>query len=177
MHGKKTASILCCVLLMACSARETDVGSEPRRIVPEGATAPLFNDLSDHSYPVSTSSPLAQKYFGQGLMLTYGFNHADAARSFREAQRLDPSSAICFWGEAYVLGANINKPMEASDAPRRNEPTGRSSSTCLAAGGRSTASRRAFALRTRAPGPKSCRSSRRSRGHAPTCPSPARCSE
>ncbi|MGH7804769.1 MAG: hypothetical protein ACREQJ_10505, partial [Candidatus Binatia bacterium] len=87
-----------------------------RRVVPEGADAPLFNDLGSHHYPVTTTSKLAQRYFDQGLILAWGFNHAEAARSFREAQRLDPKCAMCSWGEAYVLGPNINKPMDEADA-------------------------------------------------------------
>ena len=87
-----------------------------RRTVPEGADAPLFNDLGNHHYPVTTASKLAQRYFDQGLILAWGFNHAEAARSFREAQRLDPKCAMCAWGEAYVLGPNINKPMDEADA-------------------------------------------------------------
>src|SRR5262249_39526670 len=63
----------------------------------------------------TTKSELAQRYFDQGLTLIYGFNHAEAVRSFREAQRLDPSCAMCFWGEARSLGPNINKPMDDAD--------------------------------------------------------------
>ena len=106
------------LVLAACSALDRSPEPAPRRVVPDGATAPLFNDLGSHEHPVTTASPQAQRYFNQGLVLTYGFNHAEAARSFREAQRLDPKCPMCFWGEAYVLGANINKPMEPSDAPR-----------------------------------------------------------
>lgn len=73
---------------------------------------PLESNLGTLSYKISTSKPLAQKYFDQGLRLTYGFNHAEAARAFRMAQKLDPSCAMCYWGEALVLGPNINMPMD-----------------------------------------------------------------
>lgn len=76
--------------------------------------APLFDDLGDYHYPISTESKLAQRYFDQGLILAYGFNHAEAARSFREAAKLDPNCAMCNWGLAYVLGPNINAAMEES---------------------------------------------------------------
>jgi tetratricopeptide (TPR) repeat protein len=91
--------------------------TESRRTLPEGAKAPLFRDLGDHHYAITTDSELAQRYFDQGLTLTYAFNHAEAVRSFREAARLDPDCAMCFWGEAYALGSNINAPMEASAVP------------------------------------------------------------
>jgi tetratricopeptide (TPR) repeat protein len=57
-------------------------------------------------------SKLAQRYFDQGMRLSYAFNHIEALRSFRKAQELDSKCAMCYWGEAYVLGPNINAPME-----------------------------------------------------------------
>lgn len=87
-------------------------------IAPAGSAAtpmPLYPDLSAPTFPVSTASDRAKRYFNQGLMLTYGFNHAGAVRSFREAQRLDPNCALCWWGEAAALGPNINAPMDDRD--------------------------------------------------------------
>ena len=74
---------------------------------------PLFDRLGEHSYPITTSSPEAQRYFDQGLRLAYAFNHPEALRAFRAAQRVDPGCALCYWGEAYALGPNINAPMDA----------------------------------------------------------------
>ena len=73
---------------------------------------PLLPGLAGVQYPITTSSPEAQRYFDQGLALTYGFNHAEAIRYFREAQRLDPACAMCWWGEAFAHGPNINAPMD-----------------------------------------------------------------
>jgi tetratricopeptide (TPR) repeat protein len=79
---------------------------------------PLWNGLGTLSYPVTTRNDLAQRYYDQGARLAYAFNHVEAARSFRQAQRLDQECAMCFWGEALVLGPNINAPMEAqANAP------------------------------------------------------------
>lgn len=78
---------------------------------------PLRDNLGKHQYPVSTTVPKAQRYFDQGLILSFGFNHAEAARSFQEAARLDPKCAMCYWGEALVLGPNINAPMSDSAVP------------------------------------------------------------
>jgi hypothetical protein len=81
-----------------------------------GAAVPLFEDLGNLTYPITTKNKLAQRYFDQGLRLTYAFNHAEALRAFREAQRQDPHCAMGYWGEAFVLGPNINAPMdEAAD--------------------------------------------------------------
>src|SRR5262245_41944386 len=79
---------------------------------------PVWDGLCSLSYKVTTSSPAAQVYFDQGLRLTYAFNHAEAQRAFRKAEKLDPHCAMCFWGEALVLGPNINLPMsEEAVAP------------------------------------------------------------
>jgi tetratricopeptide (TPR) repeat protein len=73
---------------------------------------PLWDGLGAVNYKITTSSSAAQSYFDQGLRLTYAFNHGEAQRAFRKAQKLDPACAMCFWGEALVLGPNINLPMQ-----------------------------------------------------------------
>ena len=86
--------------------------------VPAGAqtgTLPLYPDLSVPHNLATTANASARRYFDQGLTLSYGFNHAGAVRSFREAQRLDPGCALCWWGEAVALGPNINAPMDDRD--------------------------------------------------------------
>src|ERR1700749_234567 len=72
---------------------------------------PLWTGLGSITYKVTTSNERAQSYFDQGLRLAYAFNHGEAQRSFRLAQKLDPDCAMCFWGEALVLGPNIHLPM------------------------------------------------------------------
>jgi tetratricopeptide (TPR) repeat protein len=79
--------------------------------------AELLPGLGTLSYPVTTSVPEAQQFFDQGLRLAYAFNHAEARRAFRKAQLLDPGCALCYWGEALVLGPNINAPMDSSALP------------------------------------------------------------
>ncbi|MBP0903289.1 tetratricopeptide repeat protein [Mariniflexile gromovii] len=81
--------------------------------------APLFENLGNHTYVVSTKNKLAQQFFNQGLRLTYAFNHAEAHRSFMEASRLDLKCAMAYWGQAYVLGPNINDPLP--DDERKNK--------------------------------------------------------
>ncbi|MFC6486398.1 tetratricopeptide repeat protein [Nitratireductor sp. GCM10026969] len=88
----------------------------------EAATGrpPLYEGLGTMAMPVTTKNEEAQAYFDQGLRLAWGFNHAEARRSFQEAQRLDPECAMCFWGEAFVLGPNINDAMrDEAAAPAR----------------------------------------------------------
>ena len=75
-------------------------------------TGVLYDDLGTLTDPVTTRAPEAQRYFDQGLRLAYAFNHGEAARAFRQAQAIDPTCAMCYWGEAFALGPNINYPMQ-----------------------------------------------------------------
>lgn len=84
---------------------------------PAEMTAPLLENLGHHNHPITTRNPLAQSYFNQGLVLAYGFNHAESVRSFRAATEIDPDCAMCHWGLAYALGPNINAAMESGDVP------------------------------------------------------------
>jgi tetratricopeptide (TPR) repeat protein len=79
------------------------------------APPPLVAGLGNAHLPITTSVPLTQEYFDQGVRYLHAFNHAEAIRAFRHAQRLDPNCAMCFWGEAFAYGPNINAPMPASD--------------------------------------------------------------
>lgn len=77
------------------------------------ARVPLYDNLGNHHYSVTTKVPLAQRYFDQGLRLYYAFNHQESIRAFEEAARLDPSCVMAHWGVAIALGPNINAPMDA----------------------------------------------------------------
>ena len=83
----------------------------------ETQIAPLLAGMGTHHHSITTKSPSAQRYFDQGLVLAYGFNHAEAARSFRQAAKLDSNCAMCYWGLAYVLGPNINAAMTDDNVP------------------------------------------------------------
>lgn len=83
-----------------------------------GKKAPLFEGLGNVHYPISTQNKEAQRYFDQGLMLAMGFNHAESARSFFEATRIDSACAMAFWGFAFVLGPNYNAGMEPDNYAR-----------------------------------------------------------
>jgi tetratricopeptide (TPR) repeat protein len=96
------------VWLTACSSAQEE-GPAP--------AVPLYDNLGNHHHAITTSSEEAQRYFDQGLRLSYAFNHAEAIRSFRHAAELDPECAMCYWGVAYALGPNINAPI-TEDAAR-----------------------------------------------------------
>lgn len=74
-----------------------------------------YYDLGDHGRPVSTASAAAQTWFDRGLVWTYAFHHEEAAACFRRAADADPQCAMAYWGLAYALGPNYNKPWEFFD--------------------------------------------------------------
>jgi tetratricopeptide (TPR) repeat protein len=93
------------------------IGVQPASGGEDKPIGPLLEGMGTHHHPITTEDPIVQRYFDQGLVLAYGFNHAEAARSFREAIRRDPDCASCYWGLSYVLGPNINSMMNAEDLP------------------------------------------------------------
>ncbi|KAJ9138400.1 TPR domain protein [Pleurostoma richardsiae] len=74
-----------------------------------------YYDLGTYHRAVSTSGPEAQKWFDRGLIWSYGFNHEEAAQCFRKASSHDGECAMAYWGLAYCLGPNYNKPWEFFD--------------------------------------------------------------
>ena len=123
-------SLLAALLLSACDKSATPPGESEALIsksvsksvsesAPESVTetdaeliaragAPLFSGMGTHHHTITTDSPGAQRYFNQGLILAFAFNHAESIRSFKAAQKLDPNCAMCYWGEALAAGPNIN---------------------------------------------------------------------
>jgi tetratricopeptide (TPR) repeat protein len=100
---------------------QTDPQNDVQSTAVPGQTAPRLQNLGDHKFPVTTNSARAQLFINQGMMLVYGFNHAEATRSFREAARLDPNCAMAYWGMALVLGPNINMAMPTEAEPQAYE--------------------------------------------------------
>jgi hypothetical protein len=78
---------------------------------------PLMTEvLGPYSRPITTSSPLAQAYFDQGMQMVFAFTYSVAIRSFQEAQRQDPDCAMCYWGEALARGPFLNGGMTNANA-------------------------------------------------------------
>src|SRR5215472_9764594 len=114
-HGSASTGVTRIMLRLAQTRTEVPQ-AEMQAASPAAAFAdtdpPLWEGLGGVTYRITTANELAQSYFNQGLRLTYAFNHSEAQRAFRKAQKLDPDCAMCFWGEALVLGPNINLPMQ-----------------------------------------------------------------
>ncbi|HEX4884821.1 MAG TPA: tetratricopeptide repeat protein [Casimicrobiaceae bacterium] len=85
---------------------------------PAPAPAPLFEGMGGYTLPGAAANPRAQRYVDQGMVLAFGFNPAEAARSFESAVALDPKSAAAWWGLAWALGPTINADMAPADQRR-----------------------------------------------------------
>lgn len=103
--------------------KHLDTTGDPR--LSPGQIAPILEGLSDHHFPITTDDPMAQQFFDQGLRLTYGFNHAESLRAFREAARRDPNCAMAYWGQALTRGPNLNLPMPKENIPAVWEAIGK----------------------------------------------------
>ena len=138
--------------------------SPAEAVADDPAGPPLWEGLGTLSYPITTDSEMAQRYFDQGLRLTYAFNHAEAYRAFKKAQELDPGCAMCFWGEAFVLGANINAPMEGSAV----QPAFVAMTNAKARAAKASEPRAGADRRSREPGTRAIPRPTRRRSPAPT---------
>ena len=78
------------------------------------ATA-LLEGYGTGGFPIKTTSPEAQQYFNNGMQLAHAFAHKASAAAFRRAEQLDPSCAMCVWGEAWTRGPSINFSINAAD--------------------------------------------------------------
>jgi len=106
---RRTVLALCLGVSAAAVSGQAPPASAPS---PEPTPKPveLFAGMGAHRHPIRTSNAEAQKFFDQGVVLLYGFNHEEAFRSFQRAAELDPKSPMPFWGMALALGANYNDP-------------------------------------------------------------------
>jgi tetratricopeptide (TPR) repeat protein len=105
----------------ASSGASTSAAAEK----PAAATMPLYPGLGPVHHPVSTTSPLAQKYFDQGLAFTYGFNHDEAVISFKQAAQIDPKMAMAYWGIAVVSGPNYKLPRDPARGKEAHDAVAR----------------------------------------------------
>ncbi|RFU30402.1 hypothetical protein B7463_g5958, partial [Scytalidium lignicola] len=78
-----------------------------------------YYDLGSYHRPVTTKHPRAQIWFDRGLIWSYGFNHEESIDCFERALADDPGCAMAYWGLAYSLGPNYNKPWGFFDERER----------------------------------------------------------
>jgi tetratricopeptide (TPR) repeat protein len=92
-----------------------------------------YFDLGTFSCTITTTSPDAQIWFNRGLVWTYGFNHEEAVRCFERAVAVDATCAMAYWGIAYSIGPNYNKPWEMFDSDELQTVVARAHDAALSA--------------------------------------------
>jgi len=121
MHTIRLPILACVIAALALGACDRPAArvtaATPEVSPPEMAMigAHLLEGLGDYRFEVTTTHPEVQRWFDQGMMLTYGFNHDAAERSFLRATELDPACAMCWWGASLVLGPHVNAAMDPVD--------------------------------------------------------------
>jgi tetratricopeptide (TPR) repeat protein len=90
--------------------------------------------LGTFSRAITTTSPEAQLWFNRGLVWTYGFNHEEAVKCFGRAIAVDETCAMAYWGIAYSIGPNYNKPWEMFDNDELQTVVARARNAALSAG-------------------------------------------
>ncbi|KAF4497750.1 TPR domain containing protein [Fusarium agapanthi] len=64
---------------------------------------------------VTTTKLEAKRWVQDGIVWCYAFNHAEGERCFERAIEVDPECCLAYWGLAFALGPNYNKPWKAFD--------------------------------------------------------------
>ena len=113
----KRITILTLILITGITGFALAQQTDASRNLFEAQIAPLLSGMGNHHFEISTDDTLAQDFFNQGLVLSYGFNHKEADRSFRQVAKLDPDNPMAWWGAALVLGPNINAGMPEEHIP------------------------------------------------------------
>jgi tetratricopeptide (TPR) repeat protein len=91
------------------------IGGVPREMLER--PLPLRQGIGKLHEKVTTTSPEAQAYYDQGLAYLHSYVWIEAARSFHQALRLDPSLAMAYVGlsDAYVGLLDIPSAVAAAE--------------------------------------------------------------
>ncbi len=116
LGGKLKVLSIALLLLAASMSLSCTKKSEMGNLF-AGQTAPLLEGMGDQHFDVSLKDTLAVRYFDQAMILSYGFNHKEAERSFRQVAELEPDHPMAWWGVALVQGPNLNLPMLPEAVP------------------------------------------------------------
>lgn len=115
--GRKINVLSVALLLLAMSMSISCTKKSEKGNLFAGQMAPLLEGMGDQHFDVSLKDTLAVRYFDQAMILSYGFNHKEAERSFRQVAALEPDHPMAWWGVALVQGPNLNLPMLPEAVP------------------------------------------------------------
>ncbi len=80
-----------------------------------GPAKAILKGYGTGGFAIGTTSPEAQAYFDNGMQLAHAFAHKAAIAAFKRAEVLDPTCALCVWGEAWSRGPTLNYTIEKKD--------------------------------------------------------------
>src|SRR3954467_2791564 len=100
-----------CLLVTSIAFAQHDHAAAATAAKP-AAQAALLTGMGNAHHPVSTTNPMAQKYFDEGLSLIYAFNHVEAEKAFERAAQLDPNLAMAHWGISVAVGPTLILPVD-----------------------------------------------------------------
>jgi hypothetical protein len=121
-HAVVACALVLVPAVVVAQAHEHAAPATTTAAAPAAASAgaiALFDDLGTHARPLGSVAPEAQRWFDQGLRLTWAFAHGAAVTSFRRAIAADSTCAMCWWGVAWARGPYLNDP--ESDSTRLAE--------------------------------------------------------
>ena len=90
------------------SEQASDHGGMSHADMAAPKTPQLLEGYGNGGFAITTKVPKAQAFFDNGMALAHAFAHQAAIGAMKEAVRLDPSCAMCLWGQAWAAGPTIN---------------------------------------------------------------------
>jgi len=97
---------LSCCLFFSCANSAKENGQKE---------TPKSSKLGDIAFDVSGNS-VAEPAFEKGLLLLHSFEYEDARTAFLEAQQLDSTFAMAYWGEAMTYNHSLWQRQEKNKA-------------------------------------------------------------
>ncbi|MFI5155996.1 MAG: hypothetical protein ACHQEM_07405 [Chitinophagales bacterium] len=92
------------LITLGCSPGSSFKGKQHGKAAP----FPILPGWGKYHYSISSPVDSARLYFDQGLSLYYSYHPNEAFSSFEEAAKLDPNSAMAYWGQALSSGPYYN---------------------------------------------------------------------
>jgi hypothetical protein len=91
-----------------CSAEKQGQPSGPQQLK-------IMPGMGSGGFTIKTAAPEAQLWFDYGVKLYHGFYHDEAKVAFAKAAELDPTCAMCAWGQALAHGSTQNYDAEPDE--------------------------------------------------------------
>ena len=148
---------------LALPAKAVQEGARAPAVTPEAGTclpaeagakdAPLpppilYEGLGYAGIQPDTADREAKRWFEQGVRLIWAYDEVEAIRAFAEAQKRDPSCALCFWGEAWARGPTLNLQPRTEELGKASAAAKRAASLSARLGPRDKALVAAMLVRT-----------------------------